>query len=254
MLPSFAVFFIGLVTWGLTGYGGTVSIVGNGEASLPPNEYTMDLTVTSVCYPTTKNAKSANSQLANQIIDLTRSYMDSADDELHTIPGGFVRTTEYLPSENDRSKILCENRWRTWNTIRLTLHHLERLPEIQDELVAFLSPMESINPEKAEQTYIQISSPHFGLKEDNFVKLKQEAQIAALQDAKNQLDNFSDRCNFKSLNLMSVAPPSFDSIVRYGAKSVSTGESSTPVIPEEIIVTSTWNFVWHFDSAPQCYQ
>lgn len=246
-------FLLFLMSWSLLSFGGTISITGNGEASHAPDEYRFDIIVTSICYETTKAAQSQNSTLANQIIELTQQYKLAPNDKITTSPGGFIRSTEYVPTENDRSKIICENRWKTWNTIRLTLHDFSKLPGLQEELTTFLGSTEAVNIDKKEQTYVQISSPQFSLTEDNLNKTRKLAQQSALMDAKNQLQNFNDSCDFRSLKLMSVAVPTFDSWVRYGTKSASISESSTPVIPEEITVTAAWSFTWEFDSAPRCY-
>lgn len=232
---------------------GTIEIVGQGEASSAPERYTIDLTVTSICYETTKDAKSENSTIANQLVAIANKYSKTSEDKINTYPGGFVRNTEYIPEGTGHSKILCENGWRTWNTIRLQLHDIYSLPDLQDELVVFLEPIESINPSKKQQTFIQLGSPQFGLKEENLNKLRKQAQHAALEDAKAQLQNFDDNCHFKSIKLRSLAPPSLNTFVRFGAKSSSTPESSTPIIPEEITVTATWNFSWEFENAPGCF-
>jgi len=234
-------------------HAGTIEILGQGEASSPPERYTIDLTVTSICYETTKDAKSENSIIANALVAIAKKYSKTSEDRINTYPGGFIRNTEYIPESTGHSKILCENGWRTWNTIRLQLHDIYSLPDLQDELVVFLEPLESINPSKKQQTFIQLGSPQFGLKEENLNKLRKQAQQSALEDAKAQLQNFDENCHFKSIKLRSLAPPALNTFVRFGAKSSTPTESSTPIIPEEITVTASWNFSWEFESAPGCF-
>lgn len=235
------------------GIAGQLLVVGQGEASSAPDKYTIQLTVTSICYETTQQAKNENSQLANQLIALSQKYKRSENDKITTHPGGFIRSTEYLPEESHHSKILCERKWKTWNTVTLNLHDIQSLPSLQDELVDFLKPYETLSIDKTEQTFIQLSSPQFGLTEENEKSLQKQAQNLSLKDAQEQIKNFDDTCHFASLKLESVASPSFTNTVRYGAKSVGSNESSTPVIPEQITVTAIWNFIWEFDSAPGCY-
>ncbi len=232
---------------------GTIAITGQGESSSPPDMYSIELKVNSICYETTQQAKLDNARIANQLIAISQKYARNSKDKVTTHPGSFIRSTEYLPSESGHSKILCERKWKTWNTISLTIHDIQSLAELQDELVTFLAPIEMVQPEKQEQTFIHLSSPHFGLTKENLTILRKQAQQSALQDAKDQFQNFDVYCHFKSAKLNSVTPPSFTSTIRYGAKMAESSESSTPVIPENITVTAIWNFIWEFELAPGCY-
>jgi len=247
------VYLLSLLMIPLAGIAGTIQITGQGEASLPPDIFTIQVTVNSVCYDSTKQAKTANAEIANQIIPLAKKYLRDTKDNLTTHPGGFIRETEYIPTGDGHSRILCERKWKTWNTISMTLHDITILPELQDELVGFLASIEALKPDTQAQTFAQLSSPDFLLTPENQMKLRKESQQAALQDAKDQFSNFDANCRFSSPKLNSVTPPNFNTVVRYGAKLADLEEDSTPVIPEKITVTAVWNFIWEFESALGCF-
>ncbi|MFM8312654.1 MAG: SIMPL domain-containing protein [Deltaproteobacteria bacterium] len=247
-----ALIAIGITTSALS-LAGTIQITGKGEVSSPPDLYYLDIKVMSICYDSTQRAKNANAQISNKLVELGKKYINTPEDKITTYPGGFVRETEYIPGEDGHNRILCERKWRTWNTVRLTLHTLSSLPTVQDALVSFLTPIELVSPDRIDQSYAQISSPQFSLTEANFNKLRKESQQAALQDAKNQFQNFDANCHFKSAKLSSLNQPSFTHVYRYASKASDESDTSTPVIPESISVTAIWNFTWEFESAPGCY-
>ena len=232
---------------------GTIQITGKGEASSAPDLYYLDIKVTSICYDSTQRAKNANAQITNRLVELGKKHIKTPEDKITTYPGGFIRETEYVPAEDGHNRILCERKWKTWNTVRLSLHNLTSLPAVQDDLVSFLAPIETVSLERIDQSYAQISSPQFSLTEVNLNKLRKESQDAALKDAKNQFHNFDVNCHFKSAKLISLNQPSFNHIYRYTSKLSDESDSSTPVIPESISVTAIWNFTWEFESAPNCY-
>lgn len=233
---------------------GTIQITGQGEASLPPDMFKIEVAINSVCYESTKQAKIANAEIANKVVPLAQKYVRNPMDKLTTHPGGFIRETEYIPTEDGHSRILCERKWKTWNKITLTLHDISSLPELQDELVSFLAPIEALKPDHQEQTFAQLTSPEFLLTTENQIKLRRESQQAALDDAKDQFHNFDANCHFNLAKLSSVTTPNFNTVIRYGAKMANAELDSTPVIPENITVTAVWNFVWEFESAPGCYK
>jgi uncharacterized protein YggE len=245
--------FVIVLSFPISSIAGTIQITGQGEASLPPDMFKIEVAVNSVCYESTKQAKAANAEIANKVIPLAQKYLRDSRDELTTHPGGFTRETEYIPTGDGHSRILCERKWRTWNTISLTLHDISSLSELQDELVSFLAPIEGLKPDKQEQTFAQLSSPEFLLTSENQIKLRKDSQQAALDDAKDQFRNFDANCHFNLAKLSSVSTPNFNTVVRYGAKMADVEDSSTPVIPENITVTAVWNFIWEFESAPGCY-
>ncbi len=233
---------------------GTIQITGVGESSAPPDQFTIQMTVNSICYPSTLQAKNANALIANQIVELSKRFVRNESDKITTNPGGFIRETEYLPNENGRTKILCERKWKTWNTISITLHELSQFPEIQDELVNFLTPLEALQPNIQEQSFVQLSSPHFGISDPKQHQLRNEAQHAALNDAKAQFENFDANCHFQGAKLNSLSSPAFNTTLRYGAKMATEADSSTPTIPDIITVSAVWNLIWEFNSASGCYR
>ena len=254
MRKLFKIFILGpLFIGSLIARAGTIQITGNGEASSPPDMYHMDIKVISICYESTQEAKNENAKIANNLIKLSQKFLRDSNDKVTTYPGGFIRDTEYIPGDDGHSKTLCERKWKTWNTVRLTLHDLKSLPAVQDEILTYLAPIEALQPNKKEQSFVQLSSPEFSLTDENRTKLRRQAQQAALQDAKDQFLNFDANCHFKSAKLNSLTPPSFSSVLRYASKAAETSDSATPVIPENITVTATWNFIWEFDSTPGCY-
>jgi hypothetical protein len=78
--------------------------------------------------------------------------------------------------------------------------------------------------------------------------LRKNAQARAWDDAKSQLDGFASKCDFKGLKLTTVTQPAFTAHYDMG----KSGESATPLIPENITVRAVWKFVWEFEPTPGC--
>jgi uncharacterized protein YggE len=235
-------------------FGGQIQIIGQGEASAPPDQFQIEAKVIGICYDSIQQAKTSTADIANQIVSLETKYLRDSQDKITTHPGGFIRDTETIPTGDNHSKVLCERKWKTWNTIRIVMHDRQSLVDIQNDLVAFIAPIESLQPQKVEQCFVQLSSPAFGLKESSQLKLRKMAQTEAFKDAKEQFANFDANCHFRGAKLTSLNPPNFSSVMRYASKAASAPESSTPMLPENISISATWNFTWDFELAPGCYQ
>lgn len=232
---------------------GTIQITGEGRVSSPPNEVSLAITIYSICYDSTLEARNANSVQTEKLLNAIKKYQKKENDLLTTSPGGFVLSTEYIPSEEGRDRILCERKWKTWNKIKTTLHSLDDFSLLQDELTKLISSEESINPDKKAQSFVHISSPAFSLTEETMLNLRKAAQRAALFDAQDQFSNFDANCNFIGVHLTTVSSPVFNSLVRFEAKGAFNNDTLTPTIPEDIIVSASWTFIWEFKESTQCF-
>lgn len=233
---------------------GTIQITGEGKSSAPPDKVTLSVTVHSICFASSEVAKIANSKVTQDIIQILESFQLDERDQITTSPGGFELSTERIPSEDGHDRILCERKWKTWNTIEISIHKIDKISELQDKLTNVLSNIETVNPSLHDQTFAHISSPYFKLTEDTYRQLRKQAQQAALNDAKEQFSNFDADCHFRDVHLNSVSTPVFNSVVRFEAKKSVHEDVSTPVIPEKITVTAVWSFIWEFGEAATCYQ
>lgn len=233
---------------------GTIQITGEGKSSAPPNKVTLSISVHSICYASSEAAKIANSKVTQDIIHILEFFQSDERDQITTSPGSFELSTERVPSEDGHERILCERKWKTWNTVEISIHKIEKISDLQDKITNHLASIETVNPSLQEQTFAHISSPYFKLTEDTYRQLRKQAQQAALNDAKEQFSNFDADCHFRDVHLNSVSTPVFNSVVRFEAKKSVHEDGSTPVIPENITVTAVWSFIWEFGEATACYQ
>jgi hypothetical protein len=91
----------------------------------------------------------------------------------------------------------------------------------------------------------------FSLFTDTALRLRNEAQTFAFNDAKEQFNGLNSRCDFVDPRLVSIAPPEFSYAVKsYGERS-SPGYAS-PVIPDAMEVHASLRVEWQFTPNSPC--
>jgi uncharacterized protein YggE len=226
---------------------GSVVIIGNGEAAAPPEVVRMSVSVTSICYDTSRGAKDANAQLANGLLGILQTY-SGADDHVTVTGGVNVRQTEYA-QVGSATRTLCEMKWRATNSLTIATHDLARLPDLQDQVLGAIDAS-GPDPEAVAQTYAELRQPSFELTPETMRSLRATAQANAYDDAKAQFDVFAARCQFQDAQLTNISPPTYDSYPRQDGTAAGEG---TPVIPDDINVTAQWRFEWTFTPTAGCY-
>jgi uncharacterized protein YggE len=131
---------------------------------------------------------------------------------------------------------------------------MDRIADIQDDILKAIGSAQDIQAGVTAQTYATLSEPTFSLLPATTLKLRTQAQQQAWLDAKAQYDGFASMCAFKNPRLVSITPPQeFYPVPRYAAPSAKeTGNTSTPVLPDEMQVEASWKFVWQFDPSTAC--
>lgn len=228
---------------------GSIEIIGRGEMGSPPEFAEISATVTSICYESSREAKSANAALATEIVSIFKKQVRSTKDKVIATGGPNSRQTEYVYSPGGATRVLCERKWRASNQIRLEVKDWSILPDVQDEVLAAVDK-DAPDPGRTAQSYAELSQPGFRLYPETMVKLRKEAQGLAWNDAKSQLDAFKSGCSFKNLRLTKVFEPMFVTHAKFG--DVPSEAMNTPLIPDSLTIRAVWKFVWEFDPTPAC--
>jgi uncharacterized protein YggE len=231
---------------------GSIVINATGRASAAPELVRVTVGVTSICYESSRAAKDANATLANSILTALRTFASDPRDEVHATGGVNVRQTEYV-FDGGSSRVLCENKWRATNTLTIKTANIDALPDLQDALLAAVD-LSAVDPGQMAQTYGELSQPVFDIYPETSQRLRREAQIAAYDDARTQLETFQSRCALDDAQLTSIAPPEFSAFARgvNGEAMPAADSASTPVIPTDITVQASWRFEWSFTPSSDC--
>lgn len=235
---------------------GSVEIIGHGESTSAPEFATMSVSVVSICYNTSLDAKNANATLANKIVTLFQGHRHGSKDKVIATGGVNVRETEYVDTGSSTRKVLCERKWKATNQITLETSELKMIPDIQDEVLKAIDEVDDVRPDKTDQTYAQLAQPGFSVYPETMQRLRKEAESKAWDDAKGQYDGFASKCDFQDSHLTSIAPPTYayphfsDSPApAHGGK-----QPETPILPDELSVQATWKFIWTYTPGGHCLQ
>lgn len=232
---------------------GRITIIGQGRAAAAPEYTRLRVEVTSICYDTSRAAKDANAQLANQALAVLRNFTDDPLDKVIATGGVNVLRTEtiYVGTE---PKVICEMKWRATNTLILETKSIDMLADIQDQVLAAVDAR-AINPDQTAQTFAELDQPSFHLRDATLKSLKRTAQTDAYDDAHLQFEAFRDRCQFGDPRLMTIEPPEYAVYARKDGQPMAADSSGgTPILPDDLAVDATWKFVWSFAPAAGCPQ
>jgi uncharacterized protein YggE len=229
---------------------GTITIVGNGEASAAPEYTTLTVAVTSICYDTSVAAKNANAELATKLVTLLKTFAIAATDKVTASGGPNLRETESVPNGSGGYQTLCTLKWKATNELSLQMAAMDRLPELQDQLLAAVDQSAPAS-DKVAQTYAELGQPAYHLSAATETKLRGEAQVKAYADAKAQFDVFKSQCQFQDPELTTIAPPDYSIVARSGGVDIPAN-APTPLIPDELVESASWKFTWSFTPGPGC--
>jgi uncharacterized protein YggE len=234
---------------------GRVEIYGKGEVSAKPEQAQITVSVVSLCYDKSRDAVNANAVLADKLVKLMQARTRAPQDKVVATGGQTVRQTEYLYEEGGANrKVLCERKWRASNTLTLKTSALNEVADIQDAILVAIDGAEETRAGVTAQTYAQLSQPSFVLLPGTLTKLRAQAQKDAYADAKAQFENFRSVCPFQNPQLVSVTPPqAVTPMPRFAAPaSVEAGGTATPILPDELVVSAQWKFVWEYEPSASC--
>jgi uncharacterized protein YggE len=230
---------------------GSIVINGKGQAAAVPELVRLTVSVTSLCYDTSRGAKDANAALANEALTALRNFASDPRDEVHASGGVNVRQTEYVYDGNE-SRVLCQNKWRATNTLTIETANMDGLPDLQDALLAAID-LSAVDPQIVAQTYAELGQPAFDLYPETTKRLRQEAQVAAYDDARSQFEAFQSRCAFVDPQLISITPPEYTVYPRVDGEAMPSMDAGvTPIIPDDIAVNASYRFEWSFTPSANC--
>lgn len=250
MFKGMPIFLAGVFS--LLGYSleGSVEIVGRATVEKAPEYGELHVRVTSVCYEKPLEAQAENAILSNRILEVLKKYIRTDQDEMTASGGHTLRQTEYTSDHEGKTKVLCERRWRTTNTLILKTNDLNSVSTIQDQVFQAMSLSEGINADQKQQTYAEMAQPEFFVYPKTFSEMKKEAQSKAWKDASSQFQVFLTECKLQNVRLAEITQPEYFRL----AKATSLdGDTGTPVIPDAVSVYATWKFKWIFDPTP-CFR
>jgi uncharacterized protein YggE len=226
---------------------GSITVVGNGEASSLPEYTSVSVTVTSICFDSSVGASNANAALANKLLQTLRKYASGARDKVTANPGANVRTSVTVPVGSSW-KTVCTEKWKATNTLTVEMGTITDLPKLQDELLTTVD-LAAPDPNQVAQTYAEVGQPFFHLYAETETKLRSEAETKAFADAQLQLKTFESLCDFQDTKLVQIAPPEYTVMPRAAGADIASG---TPVIPDEIDVRASLTFQWSFEPTSDC--
>lgn len=233
-----------------TGTAGLIQVNGYGQASAEPEIVRIGVRIISRCNESSVAAKNANAALANQVIDLLKKYApeDSVNDPAFRIiasPGANIRQTE-SEGYGEHLKIICEQKWRASEWISVAMKKLDSLPALQDDLLLAVDAAATVG---VAQTWAEIDAPIFDLLPATWERIKAEAQANALASARKKVAIFDSACTFTGMRLIKASDPKFTEARVYDKVAYARASSETPVMPNLIEVSSSWDFVWAYDKA-----
>jgi uncharacterized protein YggE len=228
---------------------GRMVLSGAGEASADPEMAQIEVTVTSMCYDSSREAKEANAALAQKIVESMRLFANDERDQIVATGGPNLRQTEVIP-DGSHYKTLCERKWRSSNRITLRFGRIDAAADVQDSLISAFEKSSSMSPDKVAQTFAELGEPHFDVYPETATKLKYEAQSKAYDDALGQFAVFKKRCPFTDERLVAISQPQYEVLPRMRTTGVYAASTPTPVIPDEIVYRASWRFEWSY-AAPQ---
>lgn len=230
---------------------GRMVINGTGEATGQPEMAQMEVTVTSICYETSRAAKEANAILANKLIEVMHPFAGDPRDQVTATGGPNIRQSEVIP-DGDGYKTLCERKWRASNRILLKFGTIEKVPDLQDALLLTADMNGAADPDQVAQTFAELGQPHFDVYPETSLKLKHEAQSKAYDDAIGQFEVFKKRCAFSDERLILIAQPQYEVLPRMRSAGVYAASNTTPIIPDEVIYQAHWRFEWTYEAPLGC--
>ena len=230
---------------------GRLVVNGIGEVSAQPEMAQLEVTVTSMCYETSRAAKEANAQLAQKIVEKMQSFTVDPRDQVVATGGPNVRQTEVIPVGGE-NKILCERKWRASNHITLKFSRIDIVPDLQDALLEAVDQVSDVSPSGLAQTFAELGQPHFDVYPETSLRLKHEAQAKAYDDALGQFGVFKKRCSFADERLTYIAPPQYEVIPRMRAMAAYAADSATPIIPDVVVYQAHWRFEWSYEAPLGC--
>ncbi|NBX93451.1 MAG: DUF541 domain-containing protein [Proteobacteria bacterium] len=230
---------------------GTVEIVGKGNVARAPEYSEIQVHVTSVCYNKPIEAQEENAVLSNKILSVLKNYVRTDRDKVLSSGGHTLRQIEYTSDVEGKTKVLCERKWRTTNTLLLKTEDMESVAQIQEKILELVPSDEGLDPSHTHQTYAELGEPMFAVFPETFAQMKQEAQAKAWDDASNQFRGFLKKCELQNVRLSQISQPEYFGL----AKSAPLmGDERTPIIPDAISLYASWKFLWTFDPTPGCYR
>ncbi len=225
---------------------GSVTLEGRGSSSHAPEFVSLSVAVTSICYNSSTEAATANSEMANRILGVFKNFKRAEKDRIIATGGANSIQTE-TTQVGTESRVLCEMKWRAENYLKIEMSNIDELPQLQDQVMAAVQGIGNIDPAQVTQTFSEFGKPEFHLYSETAQKMRESAQVSAFDDARSQLNALSTRCQFTNLRLIRLSPAEYSYIYKLAGERMPVLTTSTPVIPDELEVTATLRMEWAFD-------
>lgn len=165
-------------------WAGTAILTGYGEAKAMPELITVRVTVNSECYPTASATVAANDAIANQVLDIFKSYVVESDRDRVTATGGYV--SRYTGVSPRNGEPVCVNKFKKQNLITFTTGEVSKFPTmfaaLQDKIYGL--GLATANAGTNSPTdFLEISTPQAELTAATKSSLERKALTDALLDA-----------------------------------------------------------------------
>ena len=108
-------------------------------------------------------------------------------------------------------------------------------------------------PEPAcSRRHADVSSPVFSLTVETYRDLETKANNRAYEDAARQRDDFVKRCGFTDLRLDSIGTPQNTIYPTPAPQQGAGSQIGTVIIPPQLKVSASWEFIWSFVPGTTC--
>ncbi|MES2504205.1 MAG: SIMPL domain-containing protein [Myxococcota bacterium] len=166
-------------------FAGQALVVGNGSVQAPPDCATVEISVTSECYPSALAASNATDKMSRKIFDFLTAIQDPADSLSSN--GGFTQSfVRFVTDSAGRSAQTCHGTFQKMTTIIMNVRNLKgfeaKFARMQEKVFADFQPPKG-NTESAPITFATIGAPTPELFPEHKKQMEMKARRLAVENA-----------------------------------------------------------------------
>ncbi len=236
---------------------GTISLTATGVASQAADFVSVSVSVHSKCYKKSSDAAKDNAQMANDILAILKKYEDPklalTEKDLITVVGGyFLRQTE-ISYQDGKSVVLCTNGWRTEKDLTLKLAAIDKLAELQDEILAVADRAPEVASSGDPQTWAVLGNPAPALTASSQKALAASAVKKSIQNAKDELSAITGECGLRGVKLLEMKVPEHHAMpANFAAEKAAAPGSGSPFLFGSISASVTRIFSFQYENSLTC--
>ena len=205
----------------------TISVTGSGTASMQADEATVTLGVETQD-ASASEAVRLNAELMNAVIDAMKA-LDITEEDMRTVS----YSVSPVYAKYDYNQVVA---YRVVNTIAVKITDMDLIGTVIDEA--------------ARAGANRIQGVSFGLSDEKQEELKEEAYLAALDNAEGKAELIADRLGLTITGLLYISESTYQPYQPYRSYDLAVlGEvkAPTPIIEGKLSVSVTVHIIYSFD-------